>query len=94
LRGESRAVVFVPKGYSFFTREWWKNTSRPLIPVLLCLFLTGQKIRIVLKITASGNGRLFTFRYRGLGIWGVTKDEKGVFLVVARRPYFFSVNKF
>jgi hypothetical protein len=56
---------------------------------LLCLFPTGQKIRIVLKITASGNGRLFTFRYRGLGIWGVTKVEKGVFLVVARRPCFF-----
>jgi hypothetical protein len=38
-------------------------------------------------------GGLFMFRYSGLGTWGVTKIEKGVFLV-ARRPHFSSVNIF
>jgi hypothetical protein len=45
-----------------------KTHLTPPIPVLLCLFLTGQKIRIFLKITASGNRKAVYVQVQKAGV--------------------------
>jgi hypothetical protein len=42
---ESRGLVFVPKGYSFFALSGMEKHLTPPNPGCLYVFLTGQKIK-------------------------------------------------